>query len=103
MSLVHARVFTAIRDAQKPLRKAELADRLGMDCDSVGYALRRLLRSGWVRSVGTRNTMTYVACREGMPADGRGRVPPGGRKVRPKVERLPEPERPTGRMTLGAW
>lgn len=101
--MINARVFAVIRDAQKPLRKAEIAAKLGIDCDCVGWALNRLKRGGWIHSAGTQNTKTYAVCREGVPADGRGRVPPGGRKARSKVERSPEPEQPAGRMTLGAW
>jgi hypothetical protein len=72
VSLVHTKVFIAIRDAQKPPRKAEIVNKLGMDGDTVSCALERLKSGGWVRGEGTRNTMVYVVCREGAPTDCRG-------------------------------
>jgi hypothetical protein len=72
VSLLHTKVFIAIKEAQKPPRKADLVNKLGMDGETVRCALERLKSGGWVRGEGTRNTMVYVVCREGAPTDGRG-------------------------------
>ena len=106
---VGRQIFGIIRAAGKPVDRAYIRSRCTLSDESIGCALVRLKRGGWLNMEGNQFHAVYTVARDGELPETRGSNPASRKNLsrgwyhKPKPDRHPRPVATTALEQAWGW